>query len=132
MRRWLLLAPLLLLLSACAPVAGVIGGLVERNDGAALTYVLRGQEGGPGLAFDPGPAQARGVIIRAEGDDLALLSVPKGATCTVVTTKLDCRLGTVAEPVIVGLSGGGVVASATWRRNTATVYHLIARPPEGE
>lgn len=129
------LAVLVLLVGACAPVAGGAAGLIENNDGAALTYVLADQPGGPGLAYDPGPALARGVIIRAEGDDLQLLSVPEGATCTVTTSTLDCRLGDldVGATSFVGLTGGGVVANATWRRaGGSTVYLTFAQLPEPE
>lgn len=119
------------MLAACAPVAEGLADLVERNDGAALTYVLTGQADGPGLAFDPGPELARGVIVRAEGDDLQLLSVPEGATCTVTTTTLDCRLGDVTTTTTVGLTGGGVVANATWRRaGSSTVYLTFAHLPD--
>lgn len=134
MRRALpFLAVLVLLVGACAPIAGGAAGLIEKNDGAALTYVLATQEGGPGLAYDPGPMLARGVIIRAEGDDLQLLSVPEGATCTVTTTTLDCRTPIVDEVIIIGLTGQGVVANATWRRaGSGTVYLTFAEPPELE
>lgn len=133
MRR--LLAPLILaavvLLASCAPVAGGIADLVERNDGAALTYVLSSAPGGPGLAFDPGEALARGVIVRAEGDELQLLSVPEGAVCTVETDKLDCRLGDVTDTTLIGVTGGNVVANATWRRvGASTVFLTFAQLPE--
>lgn len=121
------LALVVLALASCAPIAQVIADGIERNDGASLTYVEW-----PGLAFDPGPSPARGVIVRAEGDDLALLFVPDGATCTVTATQLDCRLGTVTEVTTVGVSGRGVVANATWRRVGPTVFLTFARLPGEE
>lgn len=132
MRRILLALPLLLvalLLTACPPIAGGIADFIENSDGATLTYVHQG------LAFDPGPELARGVIIRAEGDELALLSVPGGATCTLTNDRLDCRLGQVTEATTVGLTGLGVVANATWRRvGDSSVYMVFAQPsvePQG-
>lgn len=121
-------------LGACAPVANLLVDLTERSDGATLTYVLRDAPGGPGLAFDPDGRTARRVIVRAEGDELALLAVPDGATCTVTTTSLDCRLGDVTEVTVVNLTGLGVVANATYRRaGSSTVYLTTARlPGEGE
>ena len=134
MRRALpFLAVLVLLLGACAPVAEGLADLVERNDGAALTYVLASEPGGPGLAFEPGPELARGVIVRAEGESLTLLAIPEQAECTVTTTTLDCRLGDVEATTTIGLTGLGVVANATWRRaGSSTVYLTFARLPEPE
>lgn len=132
MRRLAALLLVVLALASCAPVAQLIADGIERNDGATLTYVLRDQPGGPGLAFDPGPEPARGVIVRAEGDTIALLSVPDGATCTVTTTQLDCRLGTVTETVAIGVTGTNVAANATWRRSGAPVYLTFARLPGEE
>lgn len=114
----LLTAALALLATACAPVAGELARAIDNRDGATLTFVHQG------LAFDPGPAPALGVIVRAEGDQLQLLAVPDGATCTVTTTQFDCRLGTVTTTTTIGLTGRAVVANATWRRNGATTVHI--------
>lgn len=122
-----LLAALVVALGACAPIAQLLPPLLEHNDGAALTYVLADQPGGPGLEFDPGQAVARGVIVRADGINLVLLSQPEGAECTVTDTELDCRLGNVSAAVLIGLSGQDVLANATWRRTDSTVYRTFAR-----
>lgn len=127
MRRLAALLLVVLALASCAPVAQMIAEGIERNDGATLTYVLVSEPGGPGLAFDPGPEPARGVIVRAEGDTLALLSVPAGATCTVTAAQLDCRLGTVTETTLIGVTGTNVAANATWRRTGANVYLTFAK-----
>src|SRR5690606_19346371 len=89
---------------------------IDNSDGASLTYVLADMPNGPGLEFDPGLEMARGVIVRADGENLALLTVPEGVTCTVVTDQIDCRLGDVEERVVIGLTGADVTANATWRR----------------
>ena len=120
--RVLLLA---LLVTSCAPVAGVITDLITRSDGATLSYVHQG------LEFDPGEQVAVGVIVRAEGENLALLSTPDGATCTMVSgAQLDCRLGDVTEPVTIGLTGRGVVANASWRRSTGSSVYLVFAVPD--
>lgn len=110
------------LFTACAPVAQVIVDAIDSSDGATLAYVERGIE------FDPGPAVALGVIVRAEGGNLALLEVPDGARCTLEAERLDCRLGDRSEPVTIRITGQGVVANATWRRaGSSTVYLTFAR-----
>ncbi len=59
--------------------------------------------------------------------------MPDGASCTFVTiTKLDCRLGTVTETLLIGVTGTNVAANATWRRTDATVYLTFARLPGEE
>lgn len=117
------LAAVCLTFPACAPIAGEVARAVDNSDGATLTYAHQG------LAFDPGLTPAVGVIVRAEGGNLQLLEVPDSATCTVTTTRLDCRLGTVTATTTVGLSGRAIVANATWRRaGSSAVYLTFARP----
>lgn len=123
----LALAVLTLALGACAPVAQLIADGIDNSDGATLAYVLTDMPGGPGLTFKPGPAPARGVIVRIEGDTLAILSVPPGATCTLEAARADCRLGNVTDPVFIGATGQNVAANATWRRVGAKVYITFAR-----
>lgn len=126
MRRLVLLAALIFSLTACTPVAVTLSKLVEHNDGARLTYVLADQPEGPGLAFHPGDSLARGVIIRADGENLELLSFPENATCTIAATELDCRLGDVSDLTFIGLTGDGVIAFASWRREgSSTVYRVF-------
>jgi len=116
-------------LTGCSVLIPAVVPAIERNDDAALTYVLDRQP--RGLEFDPGSAPALGVIVRAEGDDLQLLTAPDGATCTVAADRLDCRLGDVTEPAFIGLSGRSVVANATWRRaGSNAVYLVFATLPE--
>lgn len=110
-----------LLLASCAPAAQAIADAVDTSDGAVLSYVEHG------VSFDPGATMARGVIIRAEGDNLAITAVPDGATCTLVTDKADCRLFDVSEPVTIGMTGKNVVSNATWRRSgSSTVFLTFA------
>lgn len=126
MRRIALIGLLVTFLASCAPLAQVVADKLERSDGATLEYVTRGVE------FNPDGRAALGVIIRAEGDELQLISVPQGE-CVMTATTADCRLGEVTDVVKVGLTGKNVVANATWRREGAsTVYLTFAQLPEGE
>lgn len=118
MRRIWIVVVALVTLSACAPVAEVIADTIERSDGATLAY------GPQSLVFDPGDSTALGVIVRADGVDLSLLSVPDGAECEVTSTTLDCRLGDVESVTTIGLTGGGVIANATWRRAHSNAVFL--------
>lgn len=120
MKRLILVV--LLFLASCAPVATVGRDLVERTDGATLTYVEQG------LAFNSGEATAFGVILVARGEQLVLLAAPEGASCSIDADVLDCRLGDVTGVTTVNLTGLSVVASATYRRDGANaVYQVFAR-----
>lgn len=95
--------------------------LIENSDGATLTYVTAG------LEFDPGPTAALGVIVRVDGENLGVTELPEGVTCEVEDQQLECRLGDVANPVRLGVTGGDVIANAAWRRAGAnTVYVTFA------
>lgn len=132
MPRKILIACLLTvgLLTACTPVAQLITQVVEKPDGASLTYVLDSEP--HGVLFDPGPAVARGVIIALDGVTLTLTEVPEGVTCTVEAATADCRAGDVApgESVFIGVSGSGVNGLAAFRRvGVGGVFSVFARLP---
>lgn len=122
MKRLISVLALVLLLTSCAPAAAYFRDLAERTDGASLIYLT------DGLGFDPGPSVARGVIVVAIGDELALVEAPEGASCTLDVDLLDCRLGDVSERVAILMTGVNVVANATYRRSdSAQVYQVFAR-----
>lgn len=123
-----LAAALALALSACAPVAQLARDVLDTSDGAALSYLTRTEAHPPGLAFDPGGAPALGAILIARGTDLAVLGFPEGVACTATPVLVDCRLGDVTERTFVYLTGRGVIASVTYRRDGETrVYQTFAR-----
>jgi len=130
-RRPLLLAlaiAAVLALSACAPVAQLARDLADTSDGARLSYMLRTETNPPGLLFDAGPAPALGVILIARGTELEVLGIPEGVACNATRELVDCRLGDVQERAYVYMTGLGVIASATYRREGETrVYQAIAR-----
>lgn len=115
----LLIAPLLLLLVACVPVANLGAGLIEDADGASL-HVLA-----DGMGFDAGDETALGVIMVVAFDTLESYQAPEGASCTLDGV-LDCRLGDVESRTVVELVGTNVSAFATFRRSgSSTVYRVI-------
>jgi hypothetical protein len=119
---------LALALSSCAPVAQFARDLLDTSDGATLSYMLRTEAHPPGLAFDAGPAPALGVILIARGTELEILGVPAGVMCNATPELVDCRLGDVDERAYVYMTGRGVLASATYRREGDTrVYQTFAR-----
>lgn len=128
-RRLLALAAALVLaLSACAPVAQFARDLVDTSDGARLSYLFRSETTLPGLVFDAGPAPALGAILIARGSELEVLGIPEGVTCNATPEIVDCRLGDVTGRAFVFLTGRGVLASVTYRREGATtVYQTFAR-----
>jgi len=125
---WCLLA--VGLLTSCQPVAQLITQVVEKPDGASLTYVLDTEP--HGVVFEPGASLARGVNIALDGNTLTLTSIPEGVTCTVEAATADCRAGDVApgESVFIGVSGSGVNGLATFRRvGGSQVFSVFARLP---
>jgi hypothetical protein len=117
-----------LALSACAPVAQFARDLVDTTDGAALSYLFRTDAHPPGLTFDPGPAPAIGAILIARGTELEILGIPAGVVCNATPELVDCRLGDVEARTFVYLTGRGVIASVTYRRDGETrVYQTFAR-----
>ena len=121
MRRALPLLALVLVLSACQPAARFARDLLDTGDGATLSYVTQG------LAFDPDGRVALGAQLVATGENLALLMAPTGVTCEVIQsgTRLDCDLGDVTEIVTVNLTGLGVLANASYRREGDSVPKVV-------
>lgn len=128
-RRLLALAAaLVLVLSACAPVAQLARDVLDTSDGATLSYLFRSETTLPGLAFDAGDAPALGAILIARGSELEVLGTPEGVACNATPEIVDCRLGDVAERSFVFLTGRNVIASVTYRREGATtVFQTFAR-----
>ena len=117
-----------LALSACAPVAQFARDIADTSDGATLAYLLRTPEHPPGLTFDPGPEPALGAILIARGTDLEVLGIPEGVVCNATDVLVDCRFGDVLERAYVYMTGRGVLANVTYRRDGDTrVYQAIAR-----
>lgn len=119
--RWLkfsLLAVVLLVTAACAPVAQTIVDAIDNSDGATLTYVTQGIE------FDPAGSLARGVVFRAEGDTLTLLGAPNHVTCSITGARLECFLGNVSEPMTINMTGTNIVANVTYRRVGSSKIYL--------
>lgn len=124
MKRTWIIAAIALLLTACVPAANVASTLLERADGATLTYLT------DGIGFDAGDEAAKGVILIVVFDTLASYEAPEGASCTLEADAglLDCRLGDVADRTVLMLSATNVNASATFRREGANaVYQVFAR-----
>ena len=110
-----------LLATACTPAANIARGLVERADGASLTYLT------DGLGFDSGASAAKSVILIVAFDELTSFTAPEGATCEVEELILDCRLGDVEGRAVLLLSAKNVNASATFRREAGnSVYQVFA------
>ncbi|MFU8868667.1 hypothetical protein [Natronococcus sp.] len=128
-RRLLALAAaLVLVLSACAPVAQFARDVLDTSDGATLSYMLRTESTLPGLVFDAGPAPALGAILIARGSELEVLGIPDGVLCNATPELVDCRLGDVLERAYVYLTGRSVAASVTYRREgEPRVYQTFAR-----
>lgn len=122
MKRAILALALALALAGCAPFAQFARDLMDSSDGATLTYVLRDASTLPGLRFDPDGRPALGVVLVATGTNLTLLAAPDGA-CSLDDERatLDCRLGDVREPITVNLTGAGVLANASYRREGSSV-----------
>ena len=120
----LLLGVLIALLTACAPVARVIVGTIERDGSSALTV------SGSVWTFDPGPTTALGVIFIAEGYDLVLAD--DDACRLTEETVVRCDWGNVVTPVTVTLSGNDIIAAANYRRTGSnsvyTVFYRQAQP----
>lgn len=122
MKRIAVVVALALLLTSCAPAAAYFRDLIERADGATLTYLE------DGLGFDSGPAVAVSVIVVAVGNELVLVEAPEGATCSLDADMLTCLLGDVEGRTAILLTGGDVLANATYRRGDAPqVYQVFAR-----
>lgn len=121
------------LLTACTPIARLITEVVEKPDGATLTYVLDSEP--RGVVFEPGGELARGVVLILDAaTTLTLTVVPEGVVCTVETNVADCRAGDVkpGESVFIGVSGDGdgVNGFATFRRvGASAVFSVFARLP---
>ena len=123
-----LAAVLALALAACSPAAQFARDVLDTSDGATLAYLSRTEAHPPGLTFDPGPAPALGVILIARGTELEVLGIPEGVTCNATSELIDCRLGDVDARAFVYMTGRGVLANVTYRREGSTsVYQAIAR-----
>lgn len=116
----LLLAILVLSLAGCAPFANQIIDTIERDGASSLTVAE------DVWTFSPGETPALGVILIAEGFDLALT---ENEWCYFVeTTVVRCDLGTVAEAVSITLGGVDIIAAANYRRTGSnTVYTVFYR-----
>lgn len=117
MRRVLALLALLLVTS-CAPIAEWAAGAIVNGD-ATLSW------GVGSLTFTP-DQPSRGVVLTLDGLTLTLTEIPAGVNCTVTATTADCRLGSVSEPVTIGLTGTSILAFATYRTTGPTVYRTFA------
>lgn len=124
-RSLLALAIAALLLTACVPFARIARDLLDTSDGATLHYVDATDATLPGLRFDPAGA-AYDALLVATGTDLIVLAVPENASCTIAadSRRMDCPLGFtdasgrrfLDEPITIHLSGGSVLANASYRR----------------
>ena len=130
MKRLALALAAVIALTGCLPFAQFARDLLDSSDGATLTYVMRSPETLPGLRFDPDGRPALGVVLVATGSDLTFLGVSApardGFGCALDDARvtLDCRLGDVTEPITVYLTGAGVLADASYRREGSSVPRL--------
>lgn len=109
-------AATVLALAACAPVASFGRDLLDSGDGATLAFHQATEVDPPGVTFNPDGRPALGVIVVATGTQLVLHTHPPNAVCTSTPELIDCRLGDLTEPATIGMTGRGVLASATYRR----------------
>lgn len=132
---------LVVILSACAPVANFAAGSVNEGLGdEAVLYLLPVGSAMPeecaalldaeGVCFVPS-YEAEGVRLRLRGDGLAIEARPE---CSGDASALVCDFGTIADPVAVEITDGGrVAASATYRRPGSNVVRQeIAVPYFGD
>lgn len=110
-------------LAACAPLQhATTGGLNSATgDSASLTFVLAPASG---LQFDPGQSTALGVLVDVQADEITAYD---HALCTPYEYGVDCKLGDVASPTFIRVSGKRVTAGAQYRRvGSSRVYHEFA------
>lgn len=111
------------LLTSCAAIQRIATDSLNTGSGdeAAVMYVVDGDS--PGVRFDPGPRVAEDVILDIQADTITDLD---DARCTLYRYGARCDLGTVAEPVLIPVSGTRVSATATYRRaGSNRPYHEI-------
>lgn len=127
-RRLLAIVALLvtaLALSACAPAAEWLRGQLDSHEGATLDFL---PEGG-GVVFDPDGRAAYGLHITLRGTDLALSEGQDACVVSEDARYVDCDYALVTEPVVVLLSGSGVIGSAVFTRAPGSLAWVWAYTP---
>lgn len=132
---------LVVILSACAPVANFVAGETnERAGDEAILYLLPEGSAMPeacaglivteGVCFDPA-YEAEGVRLRLRADGLAIEPRPE---CSGDASAIVCAFGDLADPIAVEvLSANRLAASVTYRRaGSNQAYQEIAIPYFGE
>lgn len=123
--RVLALLLVTLALSACAPAAEWLRGQLDSHEGATLDFL---PEGG-GVVFDPDGRAAYGLHITLRGTDLALSEGQGACIVSEDARYVDCDYEVVSEPVVVLLSGSGVIGSAVFTRAPGSIAWVWAYTP---
>lgn len=124
--RVVAVALLAVVLAGCAPLARFSTNTLnsQLGDTATLSFVTSTTP--HGLEFDPGSSPALGVIVNAQGDQIA--DYPD--VCQTSTYGITCKLGDVSAPYFVSMTGKHVTATATYRRSGSNrVYQELATGP---